>query len=112
MFGMQDVEIGEARFDTRYVIQSNDPDKVRSFLRDVRLRELIWAHQHSVFEVKDDDGLFGKRFPEGVDEMSLMANGLIKDVDQLRLWFELFARALERLSVIGSAADYPPDVHL
>jgi len=111
--GLQDVEIGDLPFDERYIIQSNNPAKVKLFLQDARLRQLIAACPHVMFEVKDQaDDLFTHRFPQGVDELFFLAAGTITDIDRLRRMFDLFTETLGRLHEIGSAADYPPGVVL
>jgi hypothetical protein len=112
-FGLQDVQIGEPLFDGRYVIQSNNPFKIRLFLQDMRLRQLIWAYPHLMFEVKRHDrDLFIKRFPKGVDELYLVVGTAVTDLDRLRVMFALFSQALSQLHEIGSAEDYPPGVTL
>jgi hypothetical protein len=38
--------------------------------------------------------------------------GVIKDVERLKLLFELFSETLDQLCRIGSAYDQPPDVRV
>lgn len=95
----QDIEIGDPGFDREFVVQGNDPAKVRAMLGQVGLRRLIEAQPKISFEVKDDEGWFGGPFPEGVDELYFVAHGIIKDLGQLRDLFRLFAEVLDYLSV-------------
>ena len=103
LFGQQDVEVGDVEFDENFVVQGNDESKVRALLRNEKIRELIEAQTGICFEVKDDEGWFGRKFPEGVDELYFVTGGIITDVERLRLLYELFAETLEELCRMGSA---------
>ena len=111
-FGAQDVQVGHSEFDRDFVIKGTDEQRLRAFFDNPKLRELIAAQPRIDLSVKDDEGWFGAAFPEGVDELQFMAAGVIKDVAQLKLLFELFAEALEQLCRIGSAYTDAPNVKL
>ena len=111
-FGMQDIEIGDAAFDDAFIIQSNDPPRVRMLLANENLRRMIVAQSRIRFDVRDDEGRFGTYFPENVDELRFLSMGVIKDVDRLKLLFDLLAETLHELCRLGSAADAPPGVKL
>lgn len=108
MLGMQDIRIGNDRFDDDFVVKSNKEPQVRKLLADPKLRQLIQKQKRIRFEVKDDEGWFGKRFPEGVDELQFIEVGIIKDMHRLEKLFELFAYTLNRLCHIGSAYEDDP----
>ena len=110
--GMQDIIIGDPMFDNAFIIQSNDQGRVRELLADEKIRALIAAQPRIRFEVKDDEGWFGKTFPEAVDELQFIAGGIIKDVDRLKLLFDLFAHTLWRLCQLGEARAQRPGVEL
>ena len=61
-----------------------------------KIRELIAAQKDIKFDVKDDEGWFGTKFPEGVDELHFAVAGVIKDVDRLKLLYDLFRRNARR----------------
>ena len=112
LLGVQDIEIGDARFDDAFVVKGSDDRTVRLLLSDPALRALIEAQPKLRLQVKDDEGWFGAHFPQGVDELHFQVMGIIKDVDRLRLLFDLFAHTLRRLCEIGEAADRPANVTL
>ena len=62
--------------------------------------------------VRDDEGWFSKSFPEGVDELYFQVAYIIKDVDQLKSLYELFAVTLNQLCHIDSAYENDPEVVL
>lgn len=111
-FGMQDIQIGEAYFDDEFVIQGNDQAKVVRFFSNPRIRELIRRQPSIWLSVKDDEGYFGTHFPEGVDELCFRVSGVIKDIEQLKSLFELFAESLNMLCHMGSAYENDPKLEL
>ena len=112
LFGMQDVDVGYEEFDHDFVIKGTDEGKLRQLFANVRIRELISTQKDIKFSVSDDEGWFGARFPEGVDELTFVVAGVIKDVERLRKLFDLFAETLDELCRMGSAYESRPDVKL
>ena len=110
--GMQDIDVGDPAFDEAFIIKGNDSMKVRTLFSDPSLRHLIAAQPQIHLEVKDDERWFGRKFPEGVDELCFQVVGVIKDVDRLRELFALFAQTLDQLCRIGSAYEQAPGVTL
>ncbi|HTD24548.1 MAG TPA: hypothetical protein VK738_17955 [Terriglobales bacterium] len=109
-FGMQDVAVGYEPFDQDFIIKGNSEMKLRQLFADARIRELIAAQPAIRFTVKDDEGWFGAALPEGVDELYFEVVGVIKDVERLKMLYELFAETLDQLCHIGSAYENKPNV--
>jgi len=113
LLGMQDVTVGHLDFDRDFVIKGNDDHKLWRLFASQRVRDLISAQKDIYFSVKDDDGMVWRsRFPEGVDELYFQVVGVIKDVERLKLLYELFAETLEELCRMGSATQQAPPVKL
>ncbi|MBT3269737.1 DUF3137 domain-containing protein [Candidatus Poribacteria bacterium] len=112
LLGAQDIEVGDAQFDRDFVIKGNDEAKVRALFPNDRIRNLIRAQRSIRFEVKDDEGWFRQKFPDGVDELYFSAAGIIKDLSRLRLLFDLFAETLNQLCHIDSAYEDDPELIL
>ena len=110
--GMQDVTVGYEDFDRDFVIKGNDEQKLRRLFSSQKLRDLIAAQPQIHFSVKDDEGFWGNKFPEGVDELYFQVVGVIKDLELLKLLFELFAETLDELCRMGSAYKQAPQVEL
>lgn len=108
-FGMQDIEIGDPAFDDAFILKSNDETKLRELLGDAKMRELLQGQPAVYFSVKDDEGFFSARFPDGVDELNFQVIGVIKDVERLKLLFELFSETLDQLCRIGAAYESNPN---
>ena len=111
-FGMQDIEIGDEAFDREFILKSNQESKLRELLGSTRIRELINQQPEIYFAVKDDEGFFGSVFPEGVDELYFQVVGIVKDVERLKLIYELFSETLDQLCRIGSASQDTPNISL
>jgi hypothetical protein len=110
--GMQDIEIGHPDFDRDFVIKGTNESKLRVLFDNSRLRELIAAQPQIHLTVKDNEGLFGADFPADTDELCFHVRGIIKDVERLKLLFELFAETLDQLCHIGSAYEEAPKLKL
>jgi len=110
--GMQDVEVGQPAFDEDFIIKGTDEGKLRQLFANPKIRALIDAQKDIDFSVKDDEGWFGATFPDGVDELVFQVGGVIKDIDRLKLLYELFAETLEELCRMGSAYRSDPHVQL
>jgi hypothetical protein len=109
--GAQDIEVGDPAFDHDFVIKSNNALKVK-YLLTAEVRELIRKQTDTRFRVQDDDGAFRSRFPEGVDQLTFEAGGIITDLERLKALFELFAVTLHQLCHIGSAYESDPEIEL
>lgn len=101
--GMQDVEVGQQPFDEEFIIQGTDETKVRALFANEHIRQLLGFQPAVNLAVQDDEGWFGATFPQGVDALHFHVVGVIKDINQLKLLFDLFAETLEHLCRIGSA---------
>jgi hypothetical protein len=110
--GMQDVTVGYPDFDRDFIIKGTSPARLCELFADQRLRELIAQQPDIHFSVKDDEGWFGPRFPEKVDELCFISHGVIEDVARLEQLYRLFARTLDQLCRMGSAYDDAPGVAL
>jgi hypothetical protein len=111
-FGMQDVTVGYEDFDRDFVIKGNDEQKLRKLFSSQQIRDLIAVQPDISFSVKDDEGFWSKNFPEEVDELYFQVVGVIKDVERLKLLYDLFAETLDELCRMGSAYEQAPPVKL
>jgi hypothetical protein len=111
-FGMQDIEVGDPEFDEAFIIQGNDEETVHKLLGDPKLRDMIQAQPKIRLEIKDNEGWFGPKFPEDVDELLFRVPGVIKDVERLKSFFDLFAAVLDQLCRIRAAYKQAPGISL
>jgi hypothetical protein len=107
----EDVRVGDPAFDAAFIVQGSEEARVRKLLVPA-LRAQLLAHPYESLEVKPDEGWFGARFPEGVDELSLAIPGIVVDEAALRDTFELFGTTLHRLCELGAATSERAKVRL
>lgn len=112
LLGMQDIEIGVPGFDEEFIIKGNDPQKIQELITDQKMLELIGMQREIMLEVRNDEGWFGAKFPEGVDELYFQVTGIIKDKEVLKSLLDLFAQTLNQMCFIGTATEDDPDVKL
>lgn len=113
LMGFSDIAVGFEEFDRDFVIRGNDPVKVRQLFANSAIRNLLAAQPKVKFEVKDDDDfVFRKHFPADVDQLRFFVGGVIKDIDKLKLLYDLFAETLQELCRMGSAEEREPGIQL
>jgi hypothetical protein len=114
LLGMQDVEVGYAEFDEAFIIKGNDERKLRNLFANQRIRELISVQPQIRFEVTHVGHSFwrGRDVPKDVDELSFHVRGLIKDVERLKLLYDLFSETLDELCRMGLVYEQDPGVKL
>lgn len=108
-FGMQDIEIGDEYFDKDFVIKGNDQFQITRLLAGDEIKAMIEKHPKIHFEIRDDEGIFTKKYPDGVDELYFQCIGVLKNEAQIKDLFDLFAFTLERLVEIDSAYAHDPN---
>lgn len=107
--GMQDIEVGYQTFDDDFIIQGNDPYKVELLFDSEKIRDLLQCIPKVDLRVKDGTTWFEKRAAiKPVDNLHFQVMGTVKDIEQLKLLFELFAEMLDQLCKIGAAYDEKP----
>jgi len=112
LLGTPDIEVGDPQLDRDFVIQGNDPERVRALFTQPWIAPLLHAQPALYVEVRDDEGWFGAQFPQGVDELYFQVHGVIKDVELLRGLYQLFSGVLHYLSHTGAAYQDDVELHL
>ncbi len=112
IFKMQDVEIGDPQFDEEFIIQGKPESSVIKLFSNSEIKRLIENQKSIHFMVKDDEGWFRQKFPEGVDELYFQVRGVIKDKERLKELFDLFSLVLNELCKMGSAYKTDPNFKL
>ena len=109
-FGAQDIEIGDPVFDDSFIIKSNDAQTAKLLLKNEKIKEQFLLQPEIDLQIKDDEGFWGVKFPEGTDELYFVVAGQLKDTERLKNLFALFGEMLITLTEIGVASDTDPAV--
>jgi hypothetical protein len=103
LLGMHDIAVGDAAFDEDFTIKGNDVSKVQELLADENLRALLSAQPRVFLTVRDDEGLFMRKFRKDVDELYFQVPEYIRDADRVVGLLHLFTATLNRMVAIGAA---------
>lgn len=100
-FGMQDIELGEKKFDENFIIKGNPEDKVRELLSSDKVKELIEKVDRLSLEIKDGERMFASNLISGTHELYYESVGIIKDLNRLKDLFMLYILLLDKLLNMG-----------
>lgn len=103
MMGGKDVQIGVPYFDKKFVIQTNNTEKIKTLLDDASLREQFSDLRRFDLSVRAD-----KSHPADTVELRLFLPGRIDDVARLHYLQGFTATILDRLTTLGSVSPNPP----
>lgn len=106
--GMQDIEIGDAAFDEKYIIKANDAEMVKQLFSSDMLKYIIDNHPKIHIEVKDLDKGLVQPVSHEVKQLYFQETGVIKDIDRLKRLYLLFNEFIKQLIAIGAAVDESP----
>jgi hypothetical protein len=104
----QDLELGQADFDKRFVIKSNNIDEVKKLFSDEKIIALLQKQPEVYFSAAKESGWYSKEFPAGIGELLFLARGEIKDLARLKELYTLFGETLDQLCRIGAAGSEDP----
>ncbi|RKZ30578.1 hypothetical protein DRQ33_07755 [bacterium] len=115
MLGMQDIKIGNPKFDDEYIIKSSDPAMVMSLLADGSITELIQKLQPpSGFNINSQivKRLFGTKFPPNTYQIHYEQTNIVTDKQRLNNIFQIFMNTLDKMKKMGVAIERDPfDIH-
>jgi hypothetical protein len=105
---VQDLEIGHADFDEKFIIKSNNLEEVKKLFSDEEIRELLKKQPQVYFSAATESGWYSKDFPDGIGELLFQTRGEIKDIARLKQLYALFGETLDQLCRIGAATHDDP----
>lgn len=102
------IQVGDPFLDEQFVIKGNQPQTVQRLLQCPALNQLLNKQRSVHFEIRDDEAIFLKNFPEGVDQLYFQVAEDILNKQRLKNLIELFSVTLDRLVQIDSAYETTP----
>jgi len=113
LFGLKEVEIGLPEFEDKFIINGNDTKKLKLLFSNPKISEPLLKSKNIHFEIRDQEGQFlGTQLPDGVNELFFKVEDIIIDIEQLKIWFELFSEVLNQLCHMDSAYEDDPNIIL
>lgn len=96
IFGAQDIEIGDAKFDKRFILKTNDELKLKAFLT-TKLIDQIESQNKINLQISNRKGIWEEKLPEGEFELSYFIEEPIDDSNKLHTIYLLFIEMLNQL---------------
>ncbi|CAM4084111.1 DUF3137 domain-containing protein [Flavobacterium antarcticum] len=90
LFGSQDIKIGTADFDKKFVVKSNDGQKAITILQNSTIRSLIEKEKKLHILVSIKKGIWEADLPINHYELSFYDDGEIRDIERLKELLKLF----------------------
>ena len=116
IFGINDIELNDSKFDNEFFIKSNDREKSINFLDSPELQKIYFAATKNLdlmvsIEIKNSEPFLSFRsHPHNSSLIIIKANSEITEIDRLISWFNLCKLTLDRLIEIGEAEDVIPNI--
>ena len=108
LFKMQDIEIGDYAFDSKFIIKGNDEGKIKLLLDDAVLKNLMYQQPDILFEIQ-----FEKVFKfKKVCMLYFHCEGIIRAMSQLEALFQMFAVTLTRMEQLELTSRNVPSEEL
>lgn len=101
IFGAQDIQIGDRRFDKDFMIKSNDEMKTRFILSNDSIAGILLKNQTVRLEITNGEGLFGEKPKEGNYMLYYILEREIEEIGQLNELSFLFKTLLDELIKMG-----------
>lgn len=99
------IESSDPEFDREFIIKSNNEGKVGKLFKQFKVRELIRSQATIELQVKSRGGWLNRAKNKGSDELHFRVMGVIKDLQRLKLLFELYVEVLNGIHSLESASE-------
>ncbi|MNU74232.1 hypothetical protein D3C71_637290 [compost metagenome] len=103
VFGAQDVQTGDRRFDKKFMIKSNDEAKTQLILSNSSITNMLLENETIRLAITDGEGLFNEKPGEGNFMFYFISESKIQHVNQLNRINTLFTNMLDALTQNATA---------
>lgn len=105
LFGLQDIEIGDAEFDGKFIVQASHKFKVVELFGDLTLRDLLLGQEGALeLKIVDDPKFFLPEWPVPPEHRVLLyrQDAIVDDFTRLKSVYDLMVGVLERIRAVGA----------
>jgi len=99
--GMQDIRVGDARFDKQFIVKGNNKKLIREFFTSDEIKKGLLNYPQPDLWLHDRMYLHGDKCPEGIAQVYLEAHGIDRDSINLLKCCELFCAVLDGLEKLN-----------
>lgn len=97
LLGGQDVEIGFDDFDQKFIIKSNQEDKLKTIFQNDVIRGILLKQNKFYLEISKFEGVWGEKLPKNEFELSFYVDGKIQDPERLKTILTLFKELIKEM---------------
>ena len=101
-FGCQDIEIGDKKFDQRFLIKGNDEVKIHLIFSNNDIKNLLYIQKDIQLEILDTKGIFDEPIQDGNVMLYLISETLVVEINQLNLLLKLYQILIDQLTELNS----------
>ena len=112
LFGLQDIVIGNEKFDDKFVVKGNNEYKVSDLLSSNEIMELLLLYRYPYLEIKLKSGWFDQSYPKDVSVLHFKQGGKMSNRTEIFNVFLLFSLILKRLVQLDLASEEPAGINL
>lgn len=102
LFGSQDIQIGDAQFDKRFMVKSNDETKTLLMLSNNSITKSLEDLKSIRLDITNGEGLWNEKPEEGNYMLYYVLDGKITHINQLNILYQLFTNTIDTLIKICS----------
>jgi len=111
-FGLQDLTIGDEKFNKEFIIRGNNQETVRQLLSDPKLKQLIQDQPAMILQIRDTNDTNNESLPKGVKMAFYKTGGVVHDAETLKCQFELFKSLSDQIIETGISRNEKPNFEL
>lgn len=102
--GMQDLQIQDALFDSKFMIQGTNAVKIQELFLDVQMRELILLQPPTLLHIETKAAKTYAKFgiPDHVNAVVYHYDGVMDKLHHLQTAYEILSTVLQQLAQIGA----------
>ncbi|MCA9041408.1 MAG: hypothetical protein KDA65_13730 [Planctomycetaceae bacterium] len=112
LFGMQNIDIGDSKFDDQMVVKGYRTSDIQEQLNHDSIYDKFLKFHYIRLTVDEERGFFTSRFPEGVTQLKLTLRGILRDPERIKTLFLLATFLIERMVQLDLASPESPEIDL
>lgn len=101
--GFQDIEIGDKRFDRKFMIKGNDIEKIRILFHSKPIQDCLITESNFLFSIEDHKSRYR---PKNKSKIYFETSYRLLTIARIVKMFKLYCLLLDRLAGLGSAKGF------
>jgi hypothetical protein len=98
LFGVQDIQVGDKKFDEKFMIKGNDEYKIQTIFSNQAIKDLILSQEDIQIQILDKEGIFDEPIKEGNVMLYFISETRVKDKRHLNSLLKLYQMLIDQLT--------------